>query len=88
MGYVKIKVFEEGSAEDLQRWKDHMMEQPKCWNKFCYGCYDKENLVAALVVKEGNEVLKYITCLCRDCINDKYGEDILVNENHLMVETY
>lgn len=39
MGYVKIKVLEKGSAEDLQRWKDHMMEEPKCWNKGDYVLY-------------------------------------------------
>ena len=88
MGYVKIKVIEKGTVEDLQHWKDYMQEEPKCWNKFCYGCYDEDDLVAVHVLKDKNDVMKYITCLCNDCINDRYGEDILVNESHLIVDTY
>ena len=55
MGYVKIKVIGKGTADDLQRWEEHMLEEPKCWNKFCFGCYEKENLKAVPVTKVGNE---------------------------------
>ena len=87
MGYVKIKVLEKGSAEDLKRWKDHMMEEPKCWNKFCYGCYEQEDLHAFHVTKVDNNSNLYITTLCNDCVAEISNNDILVNESHLMVES-
>lgn len=87
MGYVKIKVLEEGSVEDLQRWKEHMLEEPRCWNKFCFGCYEKHNLKAVYVTKVDNETNNYITTLCDDCIGRISNNDILVNEKHLMVVT-
>lgn len=87
MGYVKIKVIENGTAEDLQRWKEHMLEEPKCWNKFCFGCYEKDDLKAVHVIKVDNQTSSYITTLCTDCVSEKSNNDILVNESHLMVET-
>lgn len=87
MGYVKIKVLEKGTPEDLLRWKEHMLEDPKCWNKFCLGCYNRKELQAVYVRKEGNESNLYVTTLCRDCVCTDANHDILVNESHLMVET-
>lgn len=87
MGYVKIKVLEKGTSEDLMRWKEHMLEEPKCWNKFCLDCYDKDELQSVHVNKDGNGWNQYVTTLCRDCISTDANHDILVNENHLMVET-
>lgn len=87
MGYVKIKVLDKGTTEDLRRWKEHMLEEPKCWNKFCLNCYEKDDLQAIYVSKEGNDSNKYVTTLCTDCISYDAYHDILVNENHLMVET-
>ncbi len=87
MKYVKIKVIEKGTAEDLQHWKDHMLEEPKCWNKFCLDCYGEEELYAVHVIKEDNAAIKYITTLCDDCFRLNSNHDILVNDNHLMVKT-
>ena len=87
MGYVRVRVIEKGDKEDLLRWKNHMLEEPKCWNKFCFDCYEKEELHATRVIKEGNESDTYIITLCEDCTNKIDNHDILVNENHLMVET-
>ena len=85
MGYVKIKVIEKGDVEDLQRWKEHMLEKPQCWNKFCLGCYNQEELHAVRVMKGDDSTNTYTTTLCSDCIGLKANHDILVNENHLMV---
>ena len=60
MGYVKIKVLEKGTSEDLLRWKEHMLEEPKCWNKFCLGCYDKSELQSVHVSKDGNELNQWV----------------------------
>lgn len=87
MGYVKIKIHKTASQEDLQRWQDHMLEKPKCWNKFCLGLYDKHELRAVHVVKEENEELSFLTTLYEDCIKTMADYGVLVNENHLMVET-
>ena len=88
MKYVKIKVLEKGTSEDLLLWKDHMLEEPKCWNRFCFGCNENEDIHAFYVQKEGDEKIAYITSLCEDCINSGGNLDILVNENHLIVETH
>ena len=87
MGYVKIKIQKTASREDLQRWQDHMLEKPKCWNKFCLDLCDEHDLRAVYVTKEGNEEMSYLTTLCEDCIKTTADYGVLVNENHLMVET-
>ena len=87
MGYVKIKIQKSGSNEDLQKWEDHMFERAKCWNKFCLGLCDEHDLRAVYVTKEGNEEMSYLTTLCEDCIKTTADYGVLVNENHLMVET-
>ena len=87
MGYVKIKIHKTASQEDLQKWEDHMLERAKCWNKFCLGLCDEHELRAVHVTKEGNEDMTFLTTLCEDCIKTTADYGILVNENHLMVET-
>ena len=87
MAYVKIKVIENGTSEDLQSWKDHMQEDPKCRNKFCFGCYEKDNLKAVHITIVDNETNSYLTTLCSDCIEGISKNDILVNEKHLMAES-
>lgn len=87
MSYVKIKVKKMGTLADLQLWEDHMLEKPKCWNKFCLDIYSEDELRAVHVFKEDNPDTIYLTTLCEDCINDVAAHDVLVNENHLMMET-
>lgn len=87
MSCVKIKVKKKGTPADLQLWEDHMQEKPKCWNKFCLDIYSEEELCAVHVVKEDNPETMYLTTLCEDCINDVTAHDVLVNENHLMIES-
>ena len=84
MGYVKIKVLEEGTAEELQRWKEQMLEEPKCWNKFCFGLYGEYELRAVYVEKEGDEDNIYLTILCEDCIKTTANYGVLVNDKHLV----
>ena len=76
-----------GTFADLQLWEDHMLEKPKCWNKFCLGIYNENELHAAHVVKEDDPDTLYLTTLCEDCINDVAAHDVLVNEKHLMIES-
>lgn len=76
-----------GTPADLQLWEDHMLEKPKCWNKFCLGIYGEKELHAVHVVKEDNPDTMYLTMLCEDCINDVAAHDVLVNEKHLMIES-
>lgn len=64
-----------------------MLEEPKCWNSFCFGCCEKEKLNAVHVKKVDMEADSYITTLCNDCIEEISKNDILVNEKHLMVES-
>lgn len=87
MSCVKIKVAEIGTTEDLKQWKEHMMKEPQCWNKFCYGCYGKKNMKAVHVTKVDSKAYFYIITLCDDSIGKLYNNDIFVNENHIIVET-
>ena len=86
MGYVKIQIKDVGSPEDLQRWEDHMLEKAKCWNKFCLGVCDDQELRAVCVVKEDNEENIYLTTLCEDCIKETADYGLLVNEKHLIFD--
>lgn len=88
MGYVKIKIHKTASQDDMQRWEDHMLEKPKCWNKFCLGLYDKHELRAVHITKEDNKDMLYLTTLCEDCIKTMADYGVLVNEKHLIVETH
>ena len=88
MGYVQIKIKDVASQEDLQKWESHMLEKPKCWNNFCLGIYGENKLRAVRVAKEGNTETIYLTTLCEDCIKDVVAHDVLVNEKHLMVESF
>lgn len=69
MSYVKIKIKEIGNPEDLQRWEDHMQEKAKCWNKFCLGCYEADDLQPVFIEKEDG--ITYLTTICKDCISSK-----------------
>ena len=86
MGYVKIKIQDTATLEDKHRWEDHMQEKAKCWNKFCLGIYDENEIKAVHVVKEGTIVNTFLTTLCEDCIKDSADYEVLINDNHLMVE--
>ena len=87
MGYVNIKIQKPACLEDLKKWEDHMLEKAKCWNKFCLGIYDDKDLQAVHVVKEGNNDPIFLTTICKDCIKDSPHYELLINENHLMVES-
>ena len=87
MSYIKIKVKRVISHEDLGRWEEHMLEKAKCWNNFCLGIYNDNELRAVHVKKEGNSDNVYLTTLCEDCIKNLVDYELLVNENHLMVES-
>ena len=41
---------------------------------------------AVHVIKEGEQDNIFLTTFCEDCIKDTNGNEILVNEKHLMVE--
>lgn len=86
MGYVRIKIKEVASSDDLKKWEDHMLEKAKCWNNFCLGICAENEMRAVQVVKEGNSDVVFLTTLCEDCIKDTNENEILVNEKHLMVE--
>lgn len=86
MSYVKIQVKKMGKTEDLQLWEDHMQEKSKCWNKFCLGIYGKNELHAVHVIKEDNPGMLCLTTLCEDCIENMTAREVLVNDNHLMIE--
>lgn len=88
MGYVKIKIQQAASLEDLLKWENQMLEKAKCWNKFCLGLYGEHELRAVHVVKEGNEEQSFLTTLCEDCIKTTTDYGILINEKHLIVETH
>ena len=88
MGYVKIKVKNVASQNDLKIWEDRMLEKAKCWNKFCLGIYGKNELRAVSVMKEGDDENTFLTTLCDDCIKSSQDYDTLINETHLMVEPH
>ena len=88
MAYVEVKIIRKGTEQDLQQWKEHMLEEPKCWNRFCFECYSKEELCAVHVSKEGNSDYYYITTLCYDCLQHKTSYGILVDEKYMMVAYY
>ena len=88
MGYVKIKIKDVGSPEDLQWWEEHMLENAKCWNKFCLGLYDHHELRAVHVFKEGDKDNTYLTTLCEDCIMGNANYGLLVNESHLILDSH
>ena len=87
MNYVKINVKKMGTSAYLQLWEDLMQEEPKCWNKFCLGLCDDQELQAVHVTKEGDEDNTYLTVLCKDCIEETSDNGILVNENHLILDS-
>lgn len=87
MGYVKIKIQEMASQEDFQRWEGRMLEKAKCWNKFCLALYGEHELRAVHVMKEGNKESSFLTTLCEDCIKTTADYGVLINEEHLIVET-
>ena len=88
MSYVKIKIQCVASHDDLKRWEDRMLEKAKCWNKFCLGVCDEQELRAVHVTKEGDEENTYLTTLCEDCIKETADYGILVNEKHLMLDSH
>ena len=88
MGYVKIKIKSVASRDDLKRWEDRMQEKAKCWNKFCFGLCDDHKLRAVYVFKEGDEETTYLTTLCEDCIKETASYGLLVNENHLILDSH
>ncbi len=87
MGYVQIRIKQVGSADDFKRWVNHMLEKPKCWNKFCLGLCCENEIRAVHVFKEGKDDNVFLTTLCEDCIKETADYGILVNESHLIVET-
>ena len=88
MGYAKIKIKDVASYDNLKRWEDQMLEKAKCWNNFCLGICPENEIRAVHVVKEGNSEIAYLTTLCEDCIKDTTAHEILVNDKHLMVDSY
>ena len=87
MGYVKIKIQKTASQDDLHKWEEHMLENAKCWNKFCLGIYGEHEMRAVHVIKEGEQDNIFLTTLCEDCVRDTAAHDVLVNEKHLMIES-
>ncbi len=87
MSYESIKIKKVGSPDDLKRWEERMLEKPKCWNKFCLGLCSEHEVRAVHVQKEGDSEHTYITTLCEECIKDTADYGILVNDNHLMLES-
>lgn len=87
MGYVNVKIKRVASQEDLQKWEELMQEKAKCWNKFCLGLCNEHELRAVQVLKEGNIDNTFLTTFCEDCIKTTANYGLLVNENHLIVET-
>ena len=86
MGYVNIKVLKVAGRDDLKRWEDHMLVKAKCWNNFCLGVCEENEIRAVQVTKEGNSDIIYLTTLCEDCLKDNASYSVLVDEKHLMVE--
>ena len=87
MGYVKIQIKDVAKPEDLKRWEEHMLENAKCWNKFCLGIYGEHEMRAVHVIKEGEQDNIFLTTFCEDCVRDTAAHDVLVNEKHLMIES-
>ena len=75
-----------GTPADLQLWEDHMQEKPQCWNKFCLDIYSEDEIRAVHIIKEGNPDMVFLTTLCEDCLEDMTTHEVLVNDNHLMIE--
>ena len=46
---LKIQIKDVGSSEDLQRWEDQMLVKAKCWNQFCDGLYNENEIRAVHV---------------------------------------
>lgn len=88
MGCVKIKIKSVASRDDLKLWEDSMLEKAKCWNKFCFGLCSDHELRAVHVFKEGDEETTYLTTLCEDCIKETASYGLLVNENHLILDSH
>jgi len=88
VSYVKIKIQPVASHDDLKKWENRMLEKVKCWNKFCLGVCDEQELRAVHVTKEGDEENTYLTTLCEDCIKETADYGILVNEKHLMLDSH
>ncbi len=85
---VQIKIKDVACPEDLEKWEDRMLEKAKCWNSFCLGIYGENELRAVHVTKEGDPDTMYLTTLCEDCIKDISAHDVLVNDKHLMIESF
>jgi len=45
-------------------------------------------LRAVHVFKEGDEESTYLTTLCEDCIKETASYGLLVNENHLILDSH
>lgn len=63
-----------------------MLEKAKCWNQFCDGLYNENEIRAVHVVKEDNTDITYLTTLCEDCIKYTRSYGVLVKEKYLMIE--
>lgn len=83
---VNIRIKKVASQNDIHIWEDHMLDKARCWNKFCLGICNDNEVRAVQVEKEGNTENTFITTLCEDCINSTSSLGILVNESHLMIK--
>ncbi len=86
MDYVKVKVVEVGTKDDLKFWEQQMLQKGKCWNKFCIGGYTNEELVGVHVCIGDNIEERYLVPLCKECCRTNDLDDILVNRDHLLIE--
>ncbi len=86
MSYVKVKVLEIGTIEDLKYWEGQMLQKGKCWNKFCIGGYANEELVGVHVCLEDKTEERYLVPLCTECCRTKDLNDVLVNKDHLLID--
>ncbi len=85
MSYVKVKVLEIGTKDDLKYWEAQMLQKGKCWNKFCIGGYTKEELVGVHVCVEDKPEERYLVPLCTECCRTNDLNDVLVNKDHLLI---
>ena len=86
MREARIEIKDVAEREDLQRWEGHMLEKAKCWNQYCDGLYNENEIRAVHVIKEENPNHTYLTTLCEDCIKYTRSYGVLVDEKHLMVQ--
>ena len=75
-------------------WKDYELldcgggEKLERWDKFCFGLCSDHELRAVHVFKEGDEETTYLTTLFEDCIKETASYGLLVNENHLILDSH